>query len=119
MFDFTKMEIYHKNKKIANVYNIDGCFRCDCLDSKNPFNPFRFNNGELVSSEVILDFLKTRVFDFGRPDKKELLFSLGLDEYNELKIAKKTHGIILSDCIWIRFDDEKFCWEDAYEILYS
>ena len=58
MFDFTKMEIYHKNKKIANVYNIDGCFRCDCLDSKNPFNPFRFNNGELVSSEVILDFLK-------------------------------------------------------------
>ena len=114
MYTNFKMEIYNKTSLLVTVtcYQ-DGTISVD-NDIPSIFHPFRFPS----SSQYELDlFLKSRIFDESRPDKKEILSSFGLDNFNAFDIAKITHGILLQDEIWLKFDKEPFSWKDAYEIL--
>ena len=65
----------------------------------------RFEFGDII--------LRSRCFDYNRPDRKEYLEYLGLTEYNVYEICRRTHGMMVQDFIWMRFDGEDFTWEDV------
>lgn len=50
--------------------------------------------------------LETRCWSEDRADLPEILEFLGLKEYNIYEIVKKTHGVKVSDFIWMEFDNE-------------
>lgn len=62
--------------------------------------------------EWIECFLESRCPPRERSDIKELLHQWGLDIYDPLSIVQCTHGLMLCDYIWIRFDDEKITYSD-------
>ena len=56
-------------------------------------------------------YLSTRCFPSDRTNKKELLKSWGLDEYDPDKIVRKTHGVMNDDFVWLRFEDENITFD--------
>ncbi len=52
------------------------------------------------------EILKLRCWDEKRPDIKELLNAIGLENYNPYEICKKTHGRMVQDPIWFKFEGE-------------
>lgn len=44
---------------------------------------------------------------------RELLRLGGLSFYDPYQIVQKTHGVMVDDCYWIRFDGENLTWEDV------
>lgn len=70
--------------------------------------------GGKVDRERIYRFFARRCFEENRPDRKELLASLGLTEYNPYEIVRKTHGVNYDDYLWVRFPgEENLHWEDV------
>lgn len=108
-----KIEIFHKNERLSVIEVTDTCILCH-REKSSVFNPF---HSDTLSSDDLNAFLKSRVFDPTRPDASELLAALGLSSFVPLEIAKKTHGILMSDNLWLRFDNEPFTWEDAHEFI--
>lgn len=108
-----KIEIFHKNDRLNVIEVKESAILCH-REKNSVFNPFIHDT---LSSDELNAFLKSRIFDPGRPDAKELLTNLGLSVYDPLEIAKKTHGILMSDNLWLRFDDEPFTWEDAHGLI--
>ncbi|MBQ3514040.1 MAG: hypothetical protein IJA32_09640 [Lachnospiraceae bacterium] len=68
-----------------------------------------------VTIETIDEFFRERVFPETRVNCKELLEDLGLRNFDAEAIARITHGVLVHDFNWIRFDDEKLSWEDILE----
>ena len=66
------------------------------------------------SMDVLYKLFRWRMPEEGRPDIKELLAYHGLQQYDPLEWCKKTHGILGCDFFWLRFDDEKCTYEEAY-----
>lgn len=50
--------------------------------------------------------LKDRCFDENRADCKSILHSIGLNEYNPYEICKITHGKMVQDKTWFKFEGE-------------
>lgn len=119
MFPFFKMDIYEKDTILTTVVvnSVDfSTFSVLSYDLTNIMQPFHTGITEL---KQVQDFLQDRTFDKARPDKNKLLGMLGLKTYDVFQVALKTHGILLNDYLWLRFDDEPFTWEDAYAILHN
>ena len=70
-----------------------------------------FYNDEITRYELG-NILKSRCFDENRPDMPKLLELIGVDEYDVYKICRKTHGKMLQDKIWFRYEGEDLSWED-------
>lgn len=68
----------------------------------------RFELGDIV--------LKSRCFDKNRPDCNELLEHMGLEDYDVYKICRKTHGIMVQDFIWFRYEGEDIQWSDIEKL---
>ena len=60
----------------------------------------------------VMKFLEMRCFPRTRYDCKELLKTIGLQEYNPLDIVRITHGRMVNDFFWIRFQGEDLSWCD-------
>ena len=73
--------------------------------------PFRFE--EYVTNEDLTELFLDRIFEQARQDRNKILDILGLDGYNPLEIAKKTHGVLYDDFEWMRFGDEEVTFEDV------
>lgn len=56
--------------------------------------------------ESIVAKFKSRCFEEGRPDKDEILESMGLRSYSPLDIVRHTHGHTNRDDFWVRFEGE-------------
>ena len=79
----------------------------------NDFWILPFNNKlNEISFEMFEGFLESRCPDRDRYDLKELLENWGLIEFDSLGIVKKTHGLMLDDFIWIRFEGENISYAD-------
>lgn len=68
--------------------------------------PLRFLDERPKTVESVLSKMRSRCFEESRPDKKELLESLGLTQYSPLDIVRKTHGHTNRDDLWFRFEGE-------------
>ncbi len=58
-------------------------------------------------------FFERRCFPKERPDCDELLARHGLTQYNPLDIVRKTHGTMVGDHMWIRFEGEDLKYADV------
>ena len=68
--------------------------------------PFQFFAKRPHTIESVLQKFKSRCFEEGRPDKDEILESMGLISYSPLDIVKFTHGHTNRDDLWIRWEGE-------------
>ena len=66
-----------------------------------------------VTLDYIDKFFEERCFPKTRKSAKELLKHLEVPYYEPFLICKKTHGVILGDYSWIRFEGETLTWEDV------
>lgn len=112
-------EVYHKediicrvewgdNPGIAHVQNFTGQRNIFVLPiTLNEYNydvPFR----------QAMEFLEHRCVPRTRIGINELLRKkYKLKEYDPLQICKQTHGVSMSDYIWVKFNDEETTWNDV------
>lgn len=65
-----------------------------------------------VTIDSIDEFFRERTFPETRVDKDVLLEMLGLQRFDAEAICRKTHGMLIHDFSWIRFDNEDLSYED-------
>lgn len=106
-----KFDVYNKDKKVARVEVVDGNLIKNEAYTTDIWEYFWI---KIKDAYNMLNAISSRVFDKNRPDRDEILAHYGLSEYNVFNIIKHTHGIMLSDYIWFKFDDDPkgLCWED-------
>lgn len=68
--------------------------------------PYKFLGRRPKTIQSVLNKFRDRCFEEGRPDKEEILASMGLTQYNPFDIVKCTHGHTNRDDLWIRFEGE-------------
>lgn len=76
-----------------------------CQEYSNEL-PFMFLGKCPHEIRYVMMRFKGRCFEEGRPDKKEILESMGLNQYSPFDIVKFTHGHTDRDDCWIRFQGE-------------
>ena len=53
-----------------------------------------------------------RCFPQGRGDMRDMILHLPTG-YDTLAILEETHGVLVDDYFWIRFEGEKLTWDDV------
>ncbi len=91
------------------VVYIDGSVSIKNFTDNRFYLPFMYQG---VTREDVEDLLRTRVFDEGRPDKREMLRKMGVPFYDPLMIVLRTRGVKLKDYFWVRFD-KRDTWYDV------
>ena len=61
------------------------------------------------------EILRHRCWDEHRPDIKRLLNLIDLDEFNPYKICLKTHGKMVQDFTWFKFEGETINYKQLLE----
>ena len=69
-----------------------------------------------VTIDSIDSFFRDRVFDETNVGKHKLLELLGLKHFDAEAIARKTHGMLVHDMFWVRFDNEDLTYEDIKKL---
>ena len=62
------------------------------------------------------EILTTRCWEENRSDIDELLHLIGLDTYDPYAIVRRTHGLMVQDPIWFRFEGEKLTYREVRRI---
>lgn len=57
------------------------------------------------------EILRHRCWDESRPDMNNLLSLIGLREFNPYEICKKTHGKMIQDDTWFKFEGETLTYK--------
>lgn len=65
-----------------------------------------------ITMDIIDEFFRERVFPETRVNCKDILEGLGLRNFDAEAIARITHGVLIHDFNWIRFDEEEIGWEE-------
>lgn len=65
----------------------------------------------IINQGNITSILNSRFSVFNRLGMKDYLSSIGLK--SKIELLKLTHGVSLSDCLWVRFDGENLDWKDV------
>lgn len=69
--------------------------------------------------EYLYKFFERRCFAREHSHVGELLHSIGLAQYNPLDIVLISHGRMVGDHNWIKFDSEALSWEDVKQQKYQ
>ncbi len=109
MYNFTVM---HKDQAVAEVFISDDRKQVTInkLVPDSIIQPF---GGSDLSLHRVYGFLKSRCYEDGRVDLKEILRQAGLTENDPWKWNRITHGVMWEDEMWIRFENEELRWEDV------
>ena len=67
---------------------------------------------DIISRFEFGEILRHRCWDENRPDMKILLGMIGLDEFNPYEICKKTHGKMVQDMTWFKFEGETLTYKE-------
>lgn len=106
-----EFQYYNKDKLCSEIrvdYNIKEVFVKNYVD-----NPLQQAFGKRPNTlDTVDEFFKERCFDVNRPDKYELLESIGLKIYEPEAICRKTNGLTWDDTFWICFMDEPVSYEE-------
>ena len=78
-----------------------------------PDKPGQVFWGDNINSVRVYEFLKSRCYEDGRADLKDILSYHGLDGNNPYEWCRLTHGVTYEDFYWIRYDDEDIEWKDV------
>ena len=61
----------------------------------------------------VYDFLKSRCYEDGRSDLKEILAAAGMQHNDPWQWVKLTHGATYDDFWWVKFPGETITWKDV------
>lgn len=64
---------------------------------------YLFKQGDSATPDELFSFLADRVFPKERYNSKELLTSIGLENYNVYAIAEKTRASLIEDGLWCKY----------------
>lgn len=99
--------IMFKQAKIFRVeVKSDVPIRVISFDKDNTYwyaHPFNLNP---LTTENLMLYFRERIFPENRGNAKEILRYLGISHYDPYLIVRKTHGVSISDFVWLQFDDE-------------
>ena len=104
------IQLFEKDDLKADIYVKNGTFSIKKYDNRIGHQLFLANNMDVSYLKSIFE---TRVFSKKRPDKDKLLEKLNLKEYDVYDIVKATHGVMVDDRFWFKFDEEKTCFDDV------
>ena len=76
-----------------------------CTEYTKEF-PYMFLAKRPKEISSVINKFKERCFEEGRPDKDEILESMGLSSYSPYDIVRFTHGHTSRDDCWVRFEGE-------------
>ena len=105
-----KFDVMFKDEKVASITVKDNTVHdltYTDIRYKQPFIK------KPVTIDFVNSFLERRSIPQNRNNIDEILFNLGLNEYNMLDILKKTHGVSFDDFWWIKFENEDLNWKDV------
>lgn len=105
------IHVWHRDDKIAEIMK-EGK-KVFVRDSTNDKLLSPFGLREMVTSEELDLFLKSRCIPSTRENVKEFLIKLGLKYFSILDIIEITHGWMAEDNFWLTFDDEEISWEEV------
>lgn len=74
-----------------------------------------FGNWKLTMDSID-EFFRERCFEETRVDRDVLLEMLGLHNFDAEAICRKTHGMVIGDYFWVRFDDENLTFDDIKKL---
>lgn len=109
MYNFTVM---HEDTEVAKV-SISDDRKEVAVQKLVPDSIIQPLGGSNHSLERIYGFLKSRCYEDGRVDLKEILKQAGMTSNNPWEWNRITHGVMWDDKIWIRFEEENLSWEDV------
>ena len=109
MYNFTVM---HRDTPVAEVFISKDRkeVKVNKLVPDSIIQPFGGNN---LSLNRVYEFLKSRCYEDGRVDLKEILKQAQLSSNDPWKWNKITHGVMWDDELWIKYENENLCWEDV------
>lgn len=108
-YEFT---VYSKNRKVADV-SIKDKIPVVKQYTDDPLVQV-FPRGEETTIEDIFFFLKSRCYEDGRADLKEILQAAGMTSNDPWEWCRKTHGVTYDDFYWLRFPaDGDLTWEEV------
>lgn len=65
-----------------------------------------------ITYDNYIKFLEERLQDKTRDDMPQILKRYGVRDFMPVKMCRKSHGRNMTDFLWLRFDDEKLCYND-------
>ena len=110
-----KFEFYEKDKLCTRVFVNYSSGVVDVENFTDDVIEQAFGNRK-VCIEDVDDFFRSRIFAETRVDKDTLLGMLGLKVYDPEVICRKTHGMLVHDFNWVKFDDDSISYNDIAKI---
>lgn len=98
-----------EDEVISSVHVFDMEVRIDRFDL-NPIKQIFYK--DKISRFEFGEILRRRCWDEKRADIKTLLGLIGLDEYNPYAICRVTHGKMVQDKTWFKFEGETINYAD-------
>lgn len=109
-FDNLEFDIMYEDERVASIKIKDGKIVKVVKFTETMWKQPLCEN---VSLEHIIGFMRRRAVNPNRVDIAEILKALKIDKYNTMDVVRKTHGVCVSDDIWIRFKGENIKWSDV------
>lgn len=104
-------DLYHKNELLSHVEVKNNKLNVTNYTQSKFFTPFLAPN---VNIGTVADLFESRCLERCRPDLQDWLHANNVEEYDPLKIVRNTHGVMMHDYVWIKFDGEDITYEELF-----
>lgn len=107
------MQVYKKDQLLAELdFDMLTKSVCNYKTYSDDFVWLPAGKSKDLSFAKFEDFLESRCPSRHYMGLKEKLRLLNVEVYDPLAIVQATHGRMMCDYIWVRFDDEPISYED-------
>lgn len=97
--------------KDTPVLKINDHYGCEILDLARLPHALRYP--DVNYDDVMHGWTEVRTMSVGRTNGKKILEALGIKQRNPYIIAKACHFASLSDCYWLKEENETITWKDV------
>ena len=109
--ELLRFQYMHRDTVAADVAVDFENRRVTCVNHTDDVTLQPFGAKDNPNMADVGEFFESRCFPRERRNCDQLLADLGLDYYTPLGIVRKTHGRLLEDYCWIRFEGEELDYE--------
>lgn len=102
-----KQYLYHKNEIVLEIDN-----NYNCIIHNYDMLPLGLRYKDINYDDIMHGWLESRNMSLGRTNAKALLKACGISQRNSYAIAKLYHFASVSDCYWLKDENENVTWED-------
>lgn len=96
------------SKKIGNNEEI---YKCNILNYD--LLPISLRYSDVNYDDVMHGWTELRTMDLEKTNAKQILACLHISQSNRYRIAQAIHCASLTDCYWMKYDNENISWNDV------